>query len=859
MIAVQFIYRLSLHKKLVLLKKFGKYEILEWLGGGRFGDVFLGRDTILEKKFALKISRTRKEEIRMLKDEAKLLASLNHPNIVRFYNIDFIENKFVLVMEYIEGKILRDLIIDGGIDINEAVNIITQILDAVYYAHNAYVLHRDLKPENILITEREETKTVKITDFGLARFIKSGSVSSSTAGTPLYMAPEAWSGNFNEKSDIWSIGVILYELLTGVPPFLDDNLSGLKRKIEKSTFLVPSMLRPDIPEYIEDAVIKSLNLNPSARPETSELLEKLTQKGKEIRVKKGLTLPEKETQTIDLTSTQMDVIDSTEDTILLLGQAGCGKTTTLTYAVAKLIEKGIPVSKILICTFTNKAANDIKLRLQNFVSFPVYDLWLGTFHSIGLRILRRDAERIDISEDFTIDKPKNIFKELKIRTGKYRSNATIKFIEILKAKAIAPNQFKPKNKWEIYCHEIYETYEHFKKENSILDYDDLILYTIKLFKENSDINEYYKNLFDYIFVDELQDINLAQYTLLSSLYKKYIFFTGDEDQAIYGWRGANKELIYRVAKDYKNVKTFYLTRSFRLPQAILDIANNLMNREATAIPTTYTGDVIVYAAKSEQDEVDYVIKEIKRLKKENFRFQDIAILYRMNYISRIYEDELARNHLPHTLISGTSFYERADIKPLIEYLELLGDNALKKDTEKFLARAIGLFKIKSENLQRAKKIFQYHLQNAHLLSPAAIIDEFTSTVNLKGENIEEMKFLARGYANASLPKFLNEARLIQELDLVDWGKDTIKLMTVHSAKGLEFPVVFIVDIAEDILPMTKKMSSQKDLEEERRLCYVALTRAQKKLYLLYPKWRHGRYQKPSRFLTNMFKTSHQFK
>lgn len=844
----------------MLQKKLGKYEIIQWLGGGRFGDVFLARDTILEKNFALKISRMRKEEILMLKDEAKLLASLNHPHIVRFYNIDFIENKFIMVMEFIEGTTLRDIITEHGIDIDQTLNIATQILDALSYAHRNNVLHRDLKPENILITQEGDEQIVKITDFGLARFIKAGSISASTAGTPVYMAPEAWSGNYTEKSDIWSIGIILYELLTGIPPFLDNNLDGLKRKIEKTKLLVPTILRPDIPEYIEDAIMKSLRVHPKARPETSELLQILTRKREKIKVIRGVTLPEKDLQTIDLTPTQQDVINALDSRILLLGQAGCGKTTTLTYAVATLIEQGIPVSKILICTFTNKAAHDIKARLQRRTNFPSYDLWLGTFHTLGLRIVRRDAERIDMSEDFSISEPKKIFHEMKIKVGKYRVNAIIKFIEILKARGITPEAFKPKNEWESLCHEMYKKYQRYLQNNNIVDYDDLILHAIRLLEEHSDIREYYRNLFDYIFVDELQDINPAQYKLISLLCKGSIFFTGDEDQAIYGWRGAERELIYRVPQNYTDIKTFYLTKSFRLPQGMLDIANNLMLRETTAIPTSEPGDVLVCAAQSEQDEADYIIKEMRRLKKEGLRFQDIAVLYRLNYISRVYEEAFIKARIPHTLIGGLSFYERANIKPVIEYLELL-DNyispqlATSKKAEEFIARACALFKIKKRGAQRAKKIFEYHLQNATALSPYTIIDEGTNVANLKGENIEELKSLAKSYSRSSCAQFLNEMRLMQELDLIDWGKDTVKLMTIHSAKGLEFPVVFVVDLAENIFPLTKKMASQKEIEEERRICYVALTRAQKKLYLLYPKRRYGRYQKPSRFLVDMFKTA----
>ncbi len=844
----------------MLLKNLGKYEIIDWLGGGRFGDVFLARDTLLEKNFALKISRMRKQEIAMLKDEAKLLAALNHPNIVRFYNIDFIENKLVLVMEYIEGKTLRDIITERGIDINDAIDITSQILDGLIYAHKNNVLHRDLKPENILTMEDSEKQVVKVTDFGLARFIKSGSISASTAGTPIYMAPEVWSGNFNEKSDIWSIGVILYELLTGVPPFLADNLNTLREKVEKNTFLVPTVLRPRIPLYIEDAVKQSLSLNQDSRPTAVDLLKKLTKKGKAIKIDSHIILPEKKIKSFNLTPTQKDVIKAVDGKILLLGQAGCGKTTTLTYAVARIIEKRTPASKILVCTFTNKAANDIKERLLRLIHFPVRDLWIGTFHTVAMRMLRRDAERLDMSNDFSIHEPKKVFEAMKIKTGKYRANAINRFIEILKAQGTTPDTFRPKNAWEKLCHGIYREYQTYLKNNNIMDYNDLILNAVELLEKNQDIRTFYQGLFDYIFIDELQDINVAQYRLISLLFKNRIFFTGDEDQAIYGWRGAERKLIYKVPQDYEHIKTFYLTKSFRLPQSILDMANNLMLRQGTALPTTEPGDILVYAAKSEKDEAAYVVKEIRKLVKGNFCYQDIALLYRMNYISRVYEEAFIKAQIPHTLIGGASFYERSDIKPLIDYLELLEhysarDISNKAIIREFVEKSIDLFKSKKKNRVLVKQISEYHVQNAAVLSPAHIIEEITNAALLDSANVGELLSFARGSAHCSVSKFLNEIKLIQELDLADWGKDTAKLMTVHSAKGLEFPVVFVVDLTEDIFPLTKKMASQKEIEEERRLCYVALTRAQRKLYLLYPKWRHGRHQEPSRFLVDMFKTA----
>ncbi len=840
----------------MLSKRLGKYEIIEWLGGGRFGDVFLAQDTILEKKFALKISRMKKEVMLMLKDEARLLASLNHPNIVRFYNIDFIDEKFVMVMEYIRGKTLRDVISDQGIDIELAINIISQVLDGLNYAHKKGVLHRDLKPENILIDERMARDSVKITDFGLALFIKSKTISTSVAGTPVYMAPESWSGNYSEKSDIWSVGIILYELLTGVPPFLNSSLDGLKKKIEKNNYLTPSILRAGIPDYIEEVIKQCLEVDPHSRPDACDALEQLTRKKKSVAVKKAIQLPERRTVELELTPEQKEIVQSPDGSILVLGQAGCGKTTTLTHTVVHLIKHRIPADRILVCTFTNKAANDILNRIRDLITISPYDLWVGTFHTLGMRILRRDAERLNFDQDFTIVEPKEIFTKMNLKTGKYRLRAIMKTIENLKAEGVSPEQFEPSNRWEEYCAKIYCNYQELLRESNLLDYDDLILYTVKLLKEHEDIRKYYQNLFQYIFVDELQDINYAQYRLISLIYKKNIFFTGDEDQAIYGWRGGRRELIYQLPKDYPRIKTFHLNKSFRLPQDIIEIANNLMHRPSTAIPNLDSADIAVYTATSGKDEANFVVREIKNLKKENFRFQDIAVLYRMNYLSRQYEDALTRAHIPYTIIGGTSFYERLDIKPLLDYLNLVNSVGTKvQSLEAFSGRAKAILQIKSRTSNKLNKVLQYHFQNSQHLKPINIIDEIAQVLKMGGEVIEELKSFARNYGRNEIPRFLNEVRLVQELDLVDWGQDKVKLLTVHSAKGLEFPVVFLVDLVEDIFPLTKKLTNPKELEEERRLCYVGLTRARKKLYLLYPKQRGGRYQRPSRFLIDMFRKS----
>ena len=282
----------------------------------------------------------------------------------------------------------------------------------------------------------------------MARFIKSGSIAASTAGTPIYMAPETWAGRFSEKSDIWSIGVIFYELLTGSPPFLDDNLDGLKKKIEKSKILIPSLVRANIPQYLEDIIIKCLNVSPEVRPDTDKILQILKRQAKGVKIESFLSAREKKKTEFKLTPDQEEIINNIEGKLLVIGQAGCGKTTSLVYSILSLFEKGVSASRILACAFTNKAANDIKARLSQCIPIPQYDLWIGTFHTIALRILRRDSERLDISEDFIIEEPKRMFPLLKIEMGKYKMNAIIRVIENLKAKGITPEKFFPANEWQ---------------------------------------------------------------------------------------------------------------------------------------------------------------------------------------------------------------------------------------------------------------------------------------------------------------------------------------------------------------------------------------------------------------------------
>jgi len=870
----------------MLLSNLGKYRITKWLGGGQFGDVYLVFDTILEKEFALKIARMRQEDILMLKDEARLLASLDHPNIVRFYNIDNIDGKFVMVLEYVKGASLRTHLTNGKFDLPRAIKIITQSLEALEYAHNKNILHRDLKPENIIITE---TDSVKIADFGLAKFIRPGSISASIAGTPIYMAPEAWKGIFLPQSDIYSLGAIFYEMVTGKPPFLAETLEQIRASVLKKSPIAPSFLNPTVPEWLEKIIMDCLAKEPEPRIQTAhDFLRRLNKVTKSIGISSVTTVPVIEDK-INLSSQQNEIINSPANKILVLGCAGTGKTTTLIYKVYSTIkEKQIESDSLLIVTFTKKAAEDIKKRLEKLLARDVKDLWLGTLHTICYRILKKEAPRLDFSEDFEIvEDSLKALRTLAHKSGFQKLRLIKHKIEYWKSRLIPP-KFALKNsenEWDKTCAEVYQQYQQSLKDNNLMDFDDLIYYTAKLL-ENADLLKEYASKFSWVLVDELQDLNPAQYKIvqLLSSYHNRVFLTGDEDQSIYEWRGAHPEYVFEATKDFPEIKTFALTQNFRVPEGIWRLANNLISKNKNHKPKPIIllkekiENVELFSGDNEIDEVYLLAKNIKRLvEKENKTYSDFAVLYRLNSQSRIYEEGLAKEKIPYSIIGAERFYERDEVKYLVDFLKAVQKKDLNmaiSPVSWLLGFKPDIIKLKDGKLQIKTKsqkpvklfetinlIFQEEIKLtvAELLELILEQSEFTerlkkdssSSVQNRLQNVQELLAAAKDFTQNELNLFLNHLSLLENLDLVDWGKNTVKLMTVHSAKGLEFPIVFLVGMVEGIFPLVKNLNSPKTLAEERRLCFVAITRALERLFISYPKRFRYRLADPSRFIAEM--------
>ena len=622
-----------------------------------------------------------------------------------------------------------------------------------------------------------------------------------------------------------------------------------------------------------------------------------------------------------LNDKQYEAVVNTEGPCLVIAGAGSGKTKVLTHKIAYLIgEKGAKPWDIIAITFTNKAANEMKERIATLVGEVAKDIWMGTFHSICVRILRRFIDRIGFDTSFIIFDTsdqrtliKNCLKDLNIDDKMFTdrsvlseiSNAKNEMLELEQYRARANGDFRKEK-----IANIYELYQKRLKENNAIDFDDIINYTIKILMENPDVLEYYANKFKYVLVDEYQDTNKAQFTLITLFASKNgnITVVGDNDQGIYSFRGADISNILNFEKDFPGTKIIKLEQNYRCTGNILKAANSVIkNNEVKYKKELWTenneGNLPkVYLADNEYDEGAYIVEQIEHLRREEYyKYSDFAVLYRMNTQSRAIEDILRRENIPYKIIGGLKFYERKEIKDIIAYLRLIQnshDNLSFKRIINEPKRGIGktsLDKIEliaNENqtsmYEVLKNAADYGLNRVYLNSrefvnaieelkakkdklsiseliketlkktgyTKALENEKTIEAENRIENLEEFLTVAiefeEEFAENGLSDFLEGITLSSDIDNLEEQEETVTLMTLHSAKGLEFPVVFLVGMEEGIFPGYKSISEPKELEEERRLCYVGITRAKENLFLTCSKQRtifgSTSYNPVSRFL-----------
>ncbi len=623
----------------------------------------------------------------------------------------------------------------------------------------------------------------------------------------------------------------------------------------------------------------------------------------------------------ELNDKQREAVVNTEGPCLVIAGAGSGKTKVLTHKIAYLIkEKGVKPWNILAITFTNKAANEMKERIVNLVGDVAADIWMGTFHSICVRILRRFIDRIGFDTSFiifdTTDQRtmiKNCLKDLNIDDKLFNERAVLSEISNAKNEMLEPDQYTLRANGDFRKEKIatvYELYQKRLKENNAIDFDDIINYTIKILQDNEDIREYYCGKFKYVLVDEYQDTNKSQFTLVTILASKYknITVVGDNDQGIYSFRGADISNILNFEKDFPGTKIIKLEQNYRCTGNILKAANSVIkNNEVKYKKELWTqneeGNLPkVYQADNEYDEASYIVEQIEHLRREEYyKYQDFAILYRMNTQSRAIEDILRRENIPYKIIGGLKFYERKEIKDIIAYLRLIqnpNDNLSLRRIINEPKRGIGktsLDKIETisneteipmyEIIKRAdefglNRVFLNSREFVNVIEELkakkddmpisdliketlkktgytkALQNENTIEAENRLQNLDEFLTVAIEFeeeeAENGLREFLEGITLSSDIDDLDENADFVTLMTLHSAKGLEFPVVFLVGMEEGIFPGYKSISEPKELEEERRLCYVGITRAKEHLFLTCSKQRtifgSTSYNQVSRFL-----------
>jgi len=582
----------------------------------------------------------------------------------------------------------------------------------------------------------------------------------------------------------------------------------------------------------------------------------------------------------DLNQEQKQAVLQTDGPIIILAGAGSGKTRVLTYKVIYLIkEKGIDPFNTLMVTFTNKAANEMRERVQKMGSAPT----VATFHSLCAKILRVEGKHIDLPSRFaiydtqdSIDALKEAMKRLDISIKDYKPSSILASISQAKNELVDESDYAKyaRGNFQEKVVKIYPVYQKILAENHALDFDDLLLKTVLLFEKNPQILEKYQNRFQYILIDEYQDTNHAQYILTKKLAEKWnnICIVGDFSQSIYSWRGADFTNLSRFKEDFKNTKTFSLSQNYRSTQKILDAASSVISKNTThPVLSLWTKnpngeEVAIFEAQNEQKEVEFIVDNIKnfQLSTLNFQFNNVAILYRTNAQSRVLEEVFLHHGIPYILIGGTRFYERKEIKDVLAYLRAL-DN--KRDT-------ISLKRIEKIGKRKMEKFleFQQNVILGNVATPESdsgqarmttidilnevlrkteyltLYDESDEDDRERLENIKELRSVALKFPE--LTNFLENVSLVeQEYPAPSLGagmpdgsidnekKDAVTLMTLHAAKGLEFPYVFMVGMEEGIFPHSRSLMDKHELEEERRLCYVGMTRARKRLYLTYARGR----------------------
>ncbi|AZV41108.1 ATP-dependent DNA helicase PcrA [Peribacillus asahii] len=604
-----------------------------------------------------------------------------------------------------------------------------------------------------------------------------------------------------------------------------------------------------------------------------------------------------------LNQQQQQAVKATEGPLLIMAGAGSGKTRVLTHRIAYLmVEKQVAPWNILAITFTNKAAREMKERIRSILGGTSDEIWISTFHSMCVRILRRDIDRMGFSRNFSIldttDQQsviKQILKDRNMDPKKNDYRSILGSISSAKNELVTPEEYA-KTAADFYTQSVSDVYTEYQKrlrKNQALDFDDLIMMTIQLFQRVPEVLEYYQRKFQYIHVDEYQDTNRAQYMLVKLLASRFrnLCVVGDSDQSIYRWRGADIANILSFEKDYPNATMIFLEQNYRSTKRILEAANKVIENNRNRKPKNLWTEnlegekIFYYRADSEQGEAQFVAGKINELTRNGKTLSDIAILYRTNAQSRVMEEVLLKSNLNYTIVGGTKFYDRKEIKDLLAYLRLIsnpdddislrriinvpkrGIGATSMDKVADYARQydlsiyqalesvemIGISAKATKSAREFANLIRNYTNQQEYLSVTELVEEVLDKTGYRDmlqtentieaqsrlENIDEFLSVTKAFEDnnedKSLIGFLTDLALVADIDQLDEQKveeqDQVTLMTLHSAKGLEFPIVFLLGLEEGVFPHSRSLADEQEMEEERRLAYVGVTRAEEQLFI----------------------------
>ncbi|WP_409252705.1 DNA helicase PcrA [Bacillus sp. SCS-153A] len=600
---------------------------------------------------------------------------------------------------------------------------------------------------------------------------------------------------------------------------------------------------------------------------------------------------------------QAEAVKATEGPLLIMAGAGSGKTRVLTHRIAYLmVEKGVNPYNILAITFTNKAAREMKDRIGNILGGVAEEIWISTFHSMCVRILRRDIDRIGFNRNFTIldstdqlSVIKSILKDKNIDPKKFDPRSVLGSISSAKNELKTAEEFSKDagSYFDNVVSDVYEEYQKRLRKNQALDFDDLIMTTIQLFQRVPEVLEFYQRKFQYIHVDEYQDTNRAQYMLVKMMASRFqnLCVVGDSDQSIYRWRGADIANILSFEKDYPRANVILLEQNYRSTKTILHAANDVIQKNSNRKPknlwteNTQGEKITYYRGDSEQSEAQFVAGKIKEMTDSGKRkFSDFAILYRTNAQSRVMEEILLKSNIEYSIVGGVKFYDRKEIKDILAYLRLIanpdddislrrvinvpkrgiGSTSLDKIANyaamndlsmmQALEEAdfIGLSPKITKSVIEFKDLVKGYTQMQEYLSVTELVEEILEKSGYREmlkaeksieaqsrlENIDEFLSVTKSFEDSnddkSLVAFLTDLALVADIDKLDddeQPQDAVILMTLHAAKGLEFPVVFLMGLEEGVFPHSRSLMDEEEMEEERRLAYVGITRAEEELFL----------------------------